>query len=141
MHSSTACFVARLSSKLPPQFRAPQSITVAPAACSASFLCSARVEVLNAAGNGAVLSSIDTGNGVDDIDYVSASHLVYVGAARDAKLTIARDDTAGHLSLVASVPTAAGARNATVAKNGAVYLAHGGGVVSSDLVVVSPPPH
>ena len=103
--------------------------------------CSARVEVLNAGGDGAVLSSIDTGNGVDDIDYVPVSHLVYVGAARDAKLTIARDDGAGHLSLVASVPTAAGARNATVAKNGAVYLAHGGGVVSNDLVVVSPPAH
>src|SRR5205807_679351 len=100
--------------------------------------CSARVETLDAGGDGAVLSSIDTGNGVDDIDYVPESHLLYVGAARDAKLTIVRDDAAGHLSLVASVPTAAGARNATVDKNGSIYLAHGGGVVSSDLVVVSP---
>jgi DNA-binding beta-propeller fold protein YncE len=100
--------------------------------------CSARVEVLNAGGDGAVLSSIDTGNGVDDIDYVAASHLLYAGAARDAKLTIIRDDAAGHLSTVASVPTAAGARNATVTRSGAVYLAHGGGVTSNDLVVVSP---
>jgi hypothetical protein len=101
--------------------------------------CSAKLEVLNAGGDGAVLSSIDTGNGVDDFDY--ASGMLYVGAARDAKLTIARVDPAGHLSLVASVPTAAGARNPAVAKNGEVYLAHGGGVVSSDLVVVTPPAH
>ena len=102
--------------------------------------CSAKLEVLDAAHDGAVLSSIDTGNGVDDFDYAPASRLVYVGAARDAKLTIARADAAGHLTLVASVPTAAGARNPAVAKSGAVYLAHGGGVTSSDLVIVTPPP-
>jgi len=99
--------------------------------------CSAKVEVLNAGGDGAILSSIDTGNGVDDFDY--ASGMVYAGAARDAKLTIARVDPAGHLSLVSTVPTAAGARNPAVAKNGVVYLAHSGGVASSDLIVVSPP--
>jgi DNA-binding beta-propeller fold protein YncE len=98
--------------------------------------CSAKLEVLDVGGDGAVLSSIDTGNGVDDFDYASGT--LYVGAARDAKLTIARVDAAGHLSLVATVPTAAGARNPAVAKNGDVYLAHGGGVASSDLVVVSP---
>lgn len=98
--------------------------------------CSAKLEVLNAGGDGAVLSSIDTGNGVDDFDY--AAGLLYAGAARDAKLTIARADSAGHLSLVATVPTAAGARNPAVAKNGTVYLAHGGGVASSNLIVVSP---
>lgn len=98
--------------------------------------CSAKLEVLNAGGDGGVLSSIDTGNGVDDFDY--ASGMVYAGAARDAKLTIARVDSAGHLSLVATVPTAAGARNPAAAKNGDVYLAHGGGVASNELVVVSP---
>ena len=101
--------------------------------------CSAKLEVLNAGGDGAVISSIETGNGVDDFDH--ASGMLYVGAARDAKLTIARVDSGGHLSLVATVPTAAGARNPAVAKNGDVYLAHGGGVTSSDLVVVSPPAH
>jgi DNA-binding beta-propeller fold protein YncE len=100
--------------------------------------CSAKVEVLNAGGDGAIISSIDTGNGVDDFDY--ASGLVYVGAARDGKLTIARADSSGHLSLVATVPTAAGARNPAVAKNGDVFLAHGGGVASSDLIVASPAP-
>lgn len=99
--------------------------------------CSAKVEVLNAAGDGAILSSIDTGNGVDDFDYAAGSREVYAGAARDAKLTIAHADPAGKLTLVATVPTAAGARNPAVTKNGDVYLAHGGGVASSDIVVVS----
>ena len=101
--------------------------------------CSAKLEALNAGGDGAILGSIDTGNGVDDFDYVAG--MLYAGAARDAKLTIAHVDAAGHLSLVATVPTAAGARNPAVAKSGDVYLAHGGGVTSSDLVVVSPPAH
>jgi DNA-binding beta-propeller fold protein YncE len=100
--------------------------------------CSAKVEVLNAGGNGAILSSIDTGDGVDDLDYVPATHTVYVGAAKAAKLTIARADAAGKLSLEASVPTAAGARNPAATKNGAVYLAHGGGIASNDLVLVTP---
>jgi DNA-binding beta-propeller fold protein YncE len=103
--------------------------------------CSAKLEVLNAGGDGAVLSSIDTGNGVDDFDYVPSSHTVYVGAAKDAKLTIARADAGGKLSLVASVPTAAGARNPAVTKSGVVYLAHGGGVASNDLVLVTPSGH
>ena len=87
-----------------------------------------KLEVLNAGGDGAVLSSIDTGDGVDDFDY--ASGMVYAGAARDAKLTIASVDSSGRLSLVAAVPTAAGARNPAVAKNGDLYLAHGGGVAN-----------
>jgi DNA-binding beta-propeller fold protein YncE len=99
--------------------------------------CSARAEVLDAAKDGAVLSSIDTGDGVDDIDYSAKTHQLYVGAARAGKLTIAKDDAAGKLTLVASIPTPAGARNPAVASNGAVYLAHGGGVASSDIVVVT----
>ena len=99
--------------------------------------CSARAEVLDAAHDGAVLSSIDTGDGVDDIDYSAKTHQLYVGAAKAGKLTIAKDDAAGKLALVASIPTPAGARNPAVAANGAVYLAHGGGVASSDIVVVT----
>jgi len=100
--------------------------------------CSTRVEVLNVGRDGAVLSSIDTGDGVDDLDYAPATHRVYVGAARAGKLTIARDDAAGHLSLVASVPTPSGARNPAVASNGTVYLTHSSG---GDIVVVAPPAH
>ena len=64
--------------------------------------------------------------------------LLYVGAARAARLTIARADQAGMLTTVAQVPTQNGARNAVVTTGGIVYLAHGGGVRLPALVVVSP---
>jgi DNA-binding beta-propeller fold protein YncE len=100
--------------------------------------CDAVAEVMNVGGDGAVLSKVDTGDGVDDINYAPATHLLYVGAARAAKLTIARADAGGKLTTVAQVPTQNGARNGVVTKGGIVYLAHGGGVKLPALVVVSP---
>jgi DNA-binding beta-propeller fold protein YncE len=99
--------------------------------------CDAAAEVMNVAGDGAVLSKVNTGDGVDDIHYEPATHLLYVGAARAATLTIARADNGGKLTTVAQVPTQNGARNSVVAKDGTVYLAHGGGVKLPALVVVS----
>jgi hypothetical protein len=100
--------------------------------------CSTLAEVLDVGHDGSVLSKVDTGDGVDDIHYVPATHLLYVGAARDAKLTIARADEKGHLTVVAQVATKMGARNCTVAKNGTIFLAHGGQAKLSALVVVTP---
>jgi DNA-binding beta-propeller fold protein YncE len=99
--------------------------------------CSAKVEVMDVGHDGKILSSIDTGDGVDDIDYSPPAHLLYVGAAKAGKLTIARVDGKGNLSVVAEVPTHAGARNGVVTKNGSVYLGHSGTELS-DLFVVSP---
>src|SRR5947207_2976087 len=101
--------------------------------------CDARAVAMDVGHEGRVVSSVDTGDGVDDIVYVPATRLLYVGAARAGKLTIARADAAGKLSVQATVPTREGARNAVVTREGTVYLAHGGGVKSSELVVVSPP--
>lgn len=88
--------------------------------------------------NGEKLSSIDTGAGVDDLNYSSATHTLYVGAARDAQLTIARVDGAGKLSLIARVPTHEGARNGVVTKDGTVYLAHSQLGQLAGLIVASP---
>jgi hypothetical protein len=85
-----------------------------------------------------VLSSINTGDGVDDLNYSPATHMLYVGAAKDARLTVARVDASGKLSLVAEVPTHEGARNGVVAKNGTVYLAHSQLGQLAGLVVASP---
>ena len=100
--------------------------------------CSTLAEVLDAGRDGGVLSKVETGDGVDDIHYVPATHLLYVGAARAGKLTIARADDKGQLSVVAQVPTHEGARNGVVGKDGTIYLAHSGGTKLSALVVVSP---
>jgi hypothetical protein len=61
-------------------------------------------EVLDAGRDGTILSMVDTGDGVDDINYAPATHLLYVAAARAAKLTIAHADDNGHLAIVAQVP-------------------------------------
>jgi len=96
--------------------------------------CTAKAEVLDKAGK--IVSSIDTGEGVDDMDY--RDHKLYIGAARAAKLTIANVDAHGQLSVIAQVPTRSGARNPAAATNGKVFLAHGGGVASNAVVVVTP---
>ncbi len=100
--------------------------------------CSARVEVLDAAHSGEVLSSVETGDGVDDIDYAPATHLLYVGAARAGQLTLARVDAHGKLAVEAKVATHAGARNPAVTDKGVVYLAHSAFGGLTDLVVVTP---
>jgi DNA-binding beta-propeller fold protein YncE len=100
--------------------------------------CSARAEVLDAGHGGEVLSSVDTGDGVDDIDYSPASHRLYVGAARAGRLTVARVDGAGKLASEAQVATRPGARNPAVTDRGAVYLAHSSFGGLTDLVVVTP---
>jgi len=116
----------------------PHGLRVDAAAGQLFVACSTRVEVLDAAHDGAVLSSLDTGDGVDDIDYSPATHRLYVGAAKAGQLTIASADSHGKLSLVATVPTHAGARNPAVTDKGAVYLAHSALGGLSDLIVVEP---
>jgi DNA-binding beta-propeller fold protein YncE len=86
--------------------------------------CSTRAEVLDAGHNGERLSSIDTGDGVDDINYSPTTHTLYVGAAKDSRLTVARVDATGKLTQIAVTPTHVGARNGVVTRDGTVYLAH-----------------
>jgi DNA-binding beta-propeller fold protein YncE len=98
--------------------------------------CSTKAEVMNVAGKdaGKLLGSVDTGDGVDDLDYASGK--LYVGAARAATLTIADVDAKGALAQAALIATAQGARNGVADGSGKVYLAHGQG---SELVVAAPP--
>lgn len=101
-------------------------------------VCDAKAEVLDSAHGGKILSSVDTGDGVDDLDYDAITHRLYVGAGKDAKLTIANVSRSGKLSILEQVPTHAGARNPVVSKNGTVYLAHSMSANLNDLVVVVP---
>jgi DNA-binding beta-propeller fold protein YncE len=100
--------------------------------------CSSSAEVLDAAHDGAILSSLDAGEGVDDLDYSPATHLLYVAAAKAGRLTVARDDAKGKLSLEAKVTTVVGARNPAVTDKGVVYLAHTAFGDLRDLVVATP---
>jgi DNA-binding beta-propeller fold protein YncE len=100
--------------------------------------CSNRAEVLDAEHNGQKLSSIDTGDGVDDRNYSPASHTLYVGAARAAQLTVARVSKTGKLTVLTQVPIHEGARNGVVTKDGTVYLAHSQLGQLAGLIVASP---
>jgi hypothetical protein len=97
--------------------------------------CPAKLEVLDVGRGGAIVGTADTGEGVDDIDYAPASHLIYVGAGRAGKLTIVWLDARGALTPVAVVPTRPGARNPAAASDGSIYLQN---AQAGELVVVSP---
>jgi DNA-binding beta-propeller fold protein YncE len=99
--------------------------------------CTDHVLLLDAGHHGRQLSRIDTGAGVDNIDYVPKRRELYAAAARDAKLTVARIDDRGTLAPLAVVPTATGARNAVVTDEGAAYLTDS---PEGKLLVVSPAP-
>jgi DNA-binding beta-propeller fold protein YncE len=100
--------------------------------------CSTLAEVLDAGHDGEKLSSINTGDGVDDLAYSPATHTLYVGAARAAQLTVARVDDKGKLTLITQVPTHEGARNGVVTKDDRVYLAHSQLGQLAGLIVASP---
>jgi DNA-binding beta-propeller fold protein YncE len=116
----------------------PHGIAVDEKAGFLFVACSTQVKVLDAAHNGEKLSSIDTGDGVDDLNYSPATHTLYVAAAKDARLTVARVDAAGKLSVIAQVPTHEGARNGVVTKDGTVYLAHSQLGQLAGLIVAAP---
>lgn len=84
--------------------------------------CRNRVIVLDAGHDGQQLSSIEVGDGVDNIDYAESRHELYAAAARAATLTIARLDDEGGLKPLVIVPTVAGARNAVATDEGTAYL-------------------
>ena len=84
--------------------------------------CPSRVIVLDAGHDGKLLSSVDTGEGVDNIDFVASRHELYAAAAGAAKLTVARLDAQGKLTAVATVATAPGARNAVATDEGTAYV-------------------
>jgi hypothetical protein len=105
---------------------------------AASFLfvaCADKVKVLDAAHDGKELSSLATGDGVDNIDYVEPLHRLFAGAARAAKLTIATVDPHGTLTATAVIPTSAGARNPVATDDGTAYLTDS---PEGKILVVSP---
>jgi DNA-binding beta-propeller fold protein YncE len=85
--------------------------------------CTDHVAVLR---EGKVVSSLPTGAGVDNIDYVEARRELYVAAAGAAMLTVAKlEPASGALSVVAQQPIAKGARNAVATEQGVAYIASG----------------
>jgi DNA-binding beta-propeller fold protein YncE len=95
--------------------------------------CSSKIDVLDTMHDGAQLGSVATGDGIDDIDYDPIAHTLYAAAAKAGQLTVASVDASGAPHVIATIPTAAGARNGVADAEGRVYVAHSAG---SELLVV-----
>jgi DNA-binding beta-propeller fold protein YncE len=103
----------------------PKGLAIEPAEQLLVVACSDHVEVMDAGKDGKILSKLDTGEGVDNIDYLPSSRSVYAGAARAATITIGHLDSKGVLAKAAARGTAKGARNAVVSSDGVAFLADG----------------
>ena len=84
--------------------------------------CTDHVQILDSAHDGAAVGKLDTGAGVDNIDYLASSGQLIVGAGKAATITVARIDDRGNASVVASGTTAQGSRNAVSDANGSVFV-------------------
>jgi len=87
--------------------------------------CPDHIETLAASADGRIVSKLETGGGVDNLDYLPAKRAIYAAAAGAGTLTVATLDDEGGLHRAASTPTAKGARNAVVTEDGVAYVASG----------------
>ena len=101
----------------------PRGVAVDSARGLLLVACTDHVQALDLAHDGALLGKLETGAGVDNIDYVASTGLLYVAAAKAARLTVARVGDHGELVAIAKGETAAGARNAVADGNGNAYVA------------------
>ena len=113
----------------------PKGLAVEPKGQLLMVACSDHVEVLDASADGHILSKLETGEGVDNLDYLPERRSLYVAAGGAATLTIAHLDDKGVLKLTASVATAKRARNAVVTDDGVAYVADG---PEGKILVVTP---
>jgi DNA-binding beta-propeller fold protein YncE len=101
----------------------PRGIAVDSARGLVMVACTDHVQVLDAKNKGALLGKLDTGAGVDNLDYVESGKLLYAAAGKAARLTVARLEDDGRLTVTAIGDTAPGARNAVADGNGNAYVA------------------
>lgn len=102
--------------------------------------CTHGVVSLDVAAAGSVIAPVigrlQTGGGVDNIDYDPRTRMLYVASGEDGMLTFARVDGRGALARVGKVATAPGARNAVIDARGIAYVPDANG---GRLIVIKPP--
>ena len=99
--------------------------------------CTDHLEALDIAHAGALLSKLDTGAGVDNIDYLDARGRVYVVSGKTATLTVVQVDDKGILSAVVTAPTSDGTRVVVADRDGTAYVADG---AQGRVLALSPSP-
>jgi len=88
--------------------------------------CTDHVVVLDGSHGGAKLATVDTGAGVDNIDWIEAQQRLYVAAGKAARVTVASIDDKGQPTVVATGASASGARNGVADASGNVYVPDAG---------------
>jgi DNA-binding beta-propeller fold protein YncE len=84
--------------------------------------CTDGVRVLDAGHDGAPLGKLETGAGVDNIDWLDSKHLLFVAAGKTGQLSVVRVDDHGQPTVVATAATAERARNAVGDASGNAYV-------------------
>jgi hypothetical protein len=75
--------------------------------------CSNKSVVVDAA-TGKVVAQITNGNGVDALGWDQSQKLMYIPAGRDGNVTVVHEDSPDKYTVVATVPTMAGAKTIAV---------------------------
>lgn len=88
-------------------------------------VCPASIEVLDVAKDGAQVSRLEVGDGLDAVAWTASKRLVFAAAARASKMVVASLPANGTLAEVSTVPTSKGARNAIAADDGTAFVADG----------------
>ena len=84
--------------------------------------CADHVVSIDAANGGRIIDSLQTGAGLDNIDYSPDRKIVYAAASQAATLSIAEVGDDGKFHLKATVPTVKGVRGVVAAKGDTAYL-------------------
>lgn len=85
--------------------------------------CTDHIDILDGAHDGSSIGRVDTGAGVDNIDWLEAPRLLYAAGGKAAKVTVARIDDHGVSSVIASGASVDGARNGVADATGNAYVA------------------
>jgi DNA-binding beta-propeller fold protein YncE len=85
--------------------------------------CTDRVLVLDGRHDGALLGTIESGAGVDNIDWLPSRHTLYVAAGKSATVRVDRIDPSGQGTPLAVGTSVEGARNGVADDEGNVYVA------------------
>jgi DNA-binding beta-propeller fold protein YncE len=103
----------------------PRGLALDPAGQFLMVACTQHVAVLSCGAEGRIVSTLDTGGGVDNLDFLPGPRLLYAAAGGAGTLTVAHLNAKGGLRSTATVATAKGARNAVAADDGTVFVADG----------------
>jgi YVTN family beta-propeller protein len=84
--------------------------------------CTDHLAVLDLGHDGKLVGRLDTGAGVDNIDYLESRQEIFAGAGGAGQLVVGKLSDAGALAPVSTVKTHAGTRNVVASASGAAFL-------------------